>query len=584
MCGIFLAIPKDNSKLNLQSCKIPLKYLKKRGPHRHFQKLEKRKFFGQTILSMTGSNNKNEELHVSNDKRFLILFNGEIYNYKRLAKKYNLKFKKSFSDTNVLVNSFSPDKIIKFFSELDGMFSIIIYDRFKDKIYISRDIQGEKTLHVFENEKLILISSEINSIKLFLKESKINYYWLQTYFNSRHFIQLENTIYNKIKIVEPGEILEINNNKILKIGQLKIHDMISEDIFNKNTKKNVSELTEELDEIFKKNIKEMIPINRSYCSILSGGVDSSLVSHYLSKICNPKKYLTINHVNKDKISNNIHLFKPFFGKKIQQLKISESDYYKYLQKCLKICSSPINSHDFPGKLFLAKQAKALKTKAIFGGDGADELFGGYETYRQKVSNYFSNNSDYTKYIDWGIKFSNSKNIFKNKLQNNWKRCLESYHFIRNKEEKNRLSMMLNDSSIQLSSVGLRGCDLMFMNYSVESRSLFLRKDIIKFALNLPLKFKIDLNRRNSIGTKILLKRLFIKYFSKELLFPKQGFAGFPNETKKKLGKFKKFKILKILKKNKKKINIEGLSKRNKELEWKILNTEQFLRINENKKK
>ena len=93
---------------------------------------------------MTGSNIKNEELHVSNDKRFLILFNGEIYNYKRLAKKYNLKFKKSFSDTNVLVNFFSPDKIIKFFSELDGMFSIIIYDRFKDKIYISRDIQGEK--------------------------------------------------------------------------------------------------------------------------------------------------------------------------------------------------------------------------------------------------------------------------------------------------------------------------------------------------------------------------------------------------------------------------------------------------------
>ena len=128
--------------------------------------------------------------------------------------------------------------------------------------------------------------------------------------------------------------------------------------------------------------------------------------------------------------------------------------------------------------------------------------------------------------------------------------------------------MLNDSSIQLSSVGLRGCDLMFMNYSVESRSLFLRKDIIKFALNLPLKFKIDLNRRNSIGTKILLKRLFIKYFSKELLFPKQGFAGFPNETKKKLGKFKKFKILKILKKNKKKINIEGLSKRNKSLNGK----------------
>lgn len=495
-----------------------------------------------------------------------------------------MKLKKSYSDTYVLVNSFSSDKIDKFFSELDGMFSIIIYDRFKDKIYISRDRQGEKTLHIFENEKLILISSEINSIKLFLKESKINYYWLQTYFNSRHFIQLENTIYDKIKTIEPGEILEINNNKIQKIGKIKIHDLISKDIFNRNMKKNVSELTEELDEIFKTNIKEMIPINRSYCSILSGGVDSSLVSHYLSRICNPKKYLTINHINKDKISNSIHLFKPFFGNKIQQLKISEDNYYKFLQKSLKICSSPINSHDFPGKLILAKQAKALKAKAIFGGDGADELFGGYETYRRKITNYLSNNSDYTKYIDWGIKFSNSENIFKNKLHKNWKKCLETYHFIKNREEKNRLSMMLNDSSIQLSSVGLRGCDLMFMNYSVESRSLFLRKDVIKFALNLPLKFKIDLNRKNIFGTKILLKRLFIKYFSKKLLFPKQGFAGFPNETKKKLGEFKNFKILKILKKNKKKINIKRISKGNKELEWKIINTEQFLRINENKKK
>ena len=93
-------------------------------------------------------------------------------------------------------------------------------------------------------------------------------------------------------------------------------------------------------------------------------------------------------------------------------------------------------------------------------------------------------------------------------------------------------MMLNDSSIQLSSVGLRGCDLMFMNYSVESRSLFLRKDIIKFALNLPLKFKIDLNRRNSIGTKILLKRLFIKYFSKELLFQSKDLQAFQMKQKK----------------------------------------------------
>ena len=137
-------------------------------------------------------------------------------------------------------------------------------------------------------------------------------------------------------------------------------------------------------------------------------------------------------------------------------------------------------------------------------------------------------------------------------------------------------MMLNDSSAQLSSVGLRGCDLMFMNYSVESRSLFLRKDVIKYALNLPLKFKINLSSKNNLGTKIILKKLFIKYFSKDLILPKQGFSGFPNESIKKLGKYKNFRLNKILQRGKKH-NLEKISK-NREVNWKIINLEHFLRI------
>ena len=190
--------------------------------------------------------------------------------------------------------------------------------------------------------------------------------------------------------------------------------------------------------------------------------------------------------------------------------MNEKQYYENLIESLKICSSPINSHDFPGKLILAREAKLLGSKAIFGGDGADELFGGYETYRKKINKLKENNSDYSKYFKNKIKFSDSRDFFKIQLLNRWNKCLDAYHFLKNSEEKNRLAMMLNDSSIQLSSVGLRGCDLMFMNYSIESRSLFLRKDVIKFALNLPLKFKINLNKKKGLGTKIILKKLFIK--------------------------------------------------------------------------
>ena len=114
---------------------------------------------------------------------------------------------------------------------------------------------------------------------------------------------------------------------------------------------------------------------------------------------------------------------------------------------------------------------------------------------------------------------------------------------------------------------------MFMNYSVESRSLFLRKDVIKFALNLPLKFKINLSSKNNLGTKVLLKKLFIKYFSKKLILPKQGFSGFPNETMKKLGKFENFRLKKILKMGKN-LDLKKISN-NREVNWKIINLEHF---------
>ena len=82
---------------------------------------------------------------------------------------------------------------------------------------------------------------------------------------------------------------------------------------------------------------------------------------------------------------------------------------------------------------------------------------------------------------------------------------------------------------------------------------FLRRDIIKFALNLPLKFKVNLNKNNLMNTKIILKKFF-KTFSKKVDPKKQGSAGFPNETSKYLKNkndymFKKFTRLKIIKKN-----------------------------------
>ena len=318
----------------------------------------------------------------------------------------------------------------------------------------------------------------------------------------------------------------------------------------------------------------MVPVDRKYCSIISGGIDSTIISKLLENIADPSFFISLNHVGKDNISNQINKFQKFFKKEIKVVNVSLDKYYFYLKKSLKICSSPINSHDFPGKLIMANEVKKRNCKAIFGGDAADELFGGYSTYSANIKNYNSNSSDYSRYIKNKIKLTSVNELrFKNKLSVIWKNSQKAYQFLR-KDERSRQAMMLIDTALQISSVGMRGTDLMFMSKAVEPRSVFLRSDIIKFALNLPLEFKMDLSGKKEFQSKILLKKIFVKFFPKRLIFKKQGFSGFPNETIKFLKQPKDFSINQMIKtKNKTKI----FNFLNKSKKWKFINLEHFSR-------
>ena len=580
MCGIFTVIPKKNKKINLSKCISSLNKLKRRGPDWSFHKVINNVFFGQTVLSMTGNEKKNISNHISRSQNFFLNYNGEIYNYKSLKKEFTKDiFSNNLSDTNILINLFDIKKYTEINKLLDGMYAYVVSDKKRKKIYISRDPQGEKSLFKFENRENIIISSEIEPILNYTNYKDIDTDVLSTYFNSRHFIQFEKTIYKDIKIIEPGDLIEIDLNKLTtrKINNLSIRSYVSEKQFTRNLNRSEDDLLDELDHLIKKNLLEMIPEKRSFASVVSGGIDSSLLSAYLDEISDPKKFFSINHVNKDYISNKIYKFNKYFSKKITSIRVHEKKYLENLEISTKICSGPINSHDFVGKLILAEETKKNNCKAIFGGDGADELFGGYKTYIQNIKNRKKNYSNYTKILNHDF-FDKNKEFkyFENKLKNNWNKSLESYDFVKNNVEKNRLAMMLIDSSVQLPSVGLRGSDLMSMYYSVESRSLFLRKEIVKFSLNLPLKYKIDFSNKKKVLTKVLLKKLFVKKFEKKLLFRKQGFSGFPNEVGKYLGLYKNFKIHKYFSR----LHYKSIKDISSTFKWKIFNTEFFIKFYE----
>ena len=579
MCGLFIVINRNKKKININKANNALKILMSRGPDWNIKKIINEKiFFSQSVLSMTGEEKKNINLHYSFSKRFFILFNGEIYNYRELASslaqnKFDFK-----SDTNVLVNFFEFYKVKDIYSKLDGMYSFAIFDKVKNKIIICRDPQGEKSLYYYKDNEKLIFSSEINPIKHYLGKANLDINQAKNYFYTRHLTEFSHSNLKNIKIFPQGSVLEycINSNSCKFIEKFDLDSYINEKDFKDNSKKTLDDLSDELDFLLKKNLKQMIP-NRKFASVVSGGIDSSLISKYLSELSNNVEFVSLNCKGKDELNSNLHKFEKYLNRKIKVFNINQNDYYQSLLKSILICNSPVNSHSFVSQYILTKKIKEFtKCKALFGGEGADELFGGYKTYNQKILDVNKNYSDYSKIVDFKI-FKKDKDYynFENLLKKKWNNCLYKYKFIKNLKYRNRMSMMLMDSLVQLPSNGLRGCDLMSMGNSIESRSVFLRKDIVKFALNLPLKFKLNNKNKGNFNSKIILKKLFEKKFNKKLIFKKQGFPGFPNETSVFLGPKKDYLFFKYFKRH---LISKNEKKNNKALEWKIINTEYFLRL------
>ena len=158
MCGIFIAINKNKAPLDQNRCNKSLELMKYRGPDWSFSKLIKKNiYFGQNVLSMTGKNVKNDKIFQSKYKNFILLLNGEIYNYEELSQLINIRHNQNLTDTEVLVN-LAESKTTKQINRLiDGMYVYALFDEIKNELTITRDPQGEKSLYYYEDSKIILI-------------------------------------------------------------------------------------------------------------------------------------------------------------------------------------------------------------------------------------------------------------------------------------------------------------------------------------------------------------------------------------------------------------------------------------------
>ena len=317
-------------------------------------------------LSIIDITKKSGQPFFSKDKRFLLIFNGEIYNYKEIKSKLIEKgiFFKSDGDAEVLLEAFIfyGNNFIKY---IRGMFSFCIWDFKKNQLIAFRDRFGQKPLYYYQTRNQITFSSEIKDIIFLHKDFVENSEVVRRYLIRSFSEEKNQTFFKKIFRVPPGSYIIYKNNKV-KIGQY----------YKVRSSEKIDYNKEEFKKIFfdSINLHNRSDVKTAY--LLSGGLDSSSLvasSDHLGFKPNCFSVIPEGTFNE----------KPYINKIVKIKKINH-EYLKYSYKNLDF-TKMVKSHDEPVRsssciyqYLLRAKIKERGFKVLVTGEGADEIFGGYK--------------------------------------------------------------------------------------------------------------------------------------------------------------------------------------------------------------
>ena len=532
MCGIF-GIYSKKSNLNLinKKSKLALKYLSHRGRDDNGTWCSKNFGFAHTRLSILDLSRNAKQPMICGDDRYIICYNGEIINFlsiKKYLEKKGVTFKTN-SDTEVVLELFKRKKF-DMFEHLEGMFVFSIYDKLKKKVFLARDHIGIKPVFYTLTNNQFVFSSEIKAIKkvmnIELKISKEKLFEFIVHGN----IFGENTIYEKIFKLEPGNIICFHKGKFLK---------------KKYPIKKVEKFTT-LNSI-KKIVGEWSVSDVKMGALLSGGLDSSLICKFLSLFSKKKislftaffKDLPNLYFNNDLKQSKI-LIKKIDYKKHFLIPIDNLNLKSKIEKITEHTLEPI--HDFNTITFMdicSFIKKKTNHKVIFTGDGADEIFGGY--YRHQ---YIKQKFDHSNQIKDILLSLNYLSVNRLKKISNYKFKLSKKRLKLGKELKNLnknslTKVLIHDQKTFLQSY-LDRLDRIGMMYGIEIRPPYLDRRIVNFANNINDSKKI-IKFNNKNWTKFPLRNLAAKYFGKKFAFENEKIAfSYPIDVFLKSNKSKKF--------------------------------------------
>ncbi|MES2874951.1 MAG: asparagine synthase (glutamine-hydrolyzing) [Bacteroidota bacterium] len=315
------------------------------------------------------------------DERYIIIFNGEIYNYKELKEEL-IKFGHVFrteSDTEVIVCAYLQYGT-DFPNKLRGMFALVIYDQKEDKIVFTRDRLGKKPLFIFEDENAIIFSSEIKFFHAFKIPLEINPESVLN-FLSLQYIPGPDTIYKNIRQLKPGEII-IHDRKTNTSSSSIYWNMM--DYVGKSPK--MPDISE-IDALLEKSVKYRLVANVDVGLLLSGGIDSSLLAAYMHQLAG-KKVKAFNVGFSDKTFDESSYAKQVAASMdldLVTLNVEDISPDNFIQSVYH-ADQPLGDSAIIPTYLIAKSIKQ-HVKVVLSGEGADELFHGYDHYNYEKYYY-----------------------------------------------------------------------------------------------------------------------------------------------------------------------------------------------------
>ena len=512
MCGFYLYYGPHKNKKHKFNFKIP--NLVRRGPDQ-FTKGKLGDFFFQFYRLAMVSKKKFGIQPIDIDKYRTLFFNGEIYNYKQL----NEWGPKINSDTELLSLYIAKYGLAKTLQNIDGMYAIVILNKMKKNIKLIRDFPGIKPLYYSTYKNQIIISSDIMSVVKDLK-TKINKKYIPENFFFRSVIP-PNTIWENIYQVEQGCILSIDykNTKKLKIKKRKFLNLEKE--FENNKFK-----IKELDKILKNSVLTHSSSIYDPSTLLSSGIDSGLIAYYTNEHFGKLVSYSAFFRNKN-FSEKSEILKDWKNKKINynfildKKSISEKNL---LNKYIHFKGSPITIGNEISLIKVFRKVKK-KTSLILSGEGADELFLGYD----RIAYFFRNISKIGKFKD------------KEKIKQIEKFLLNYCYFCINQNQINKIIKKLKMELFKVYKIygWQKAYQYFFLKYhilslldrldktsmfnSVEARVPFLSQKVIRYAIKTNLIKPVNIVKNKLIGKLHLRKLAKNKIGYKFAYRPKIGF-------------------------------------------------------------